>query len=125
MAYKENYKEIITDSARKSYTPSRFKKYKVLLPILTRIGKPTSYERFIIQARACMNHNLFDELYRIICPTLIIGGGSDQVVGSAVSEEMAGLIHNSKLKVYENLGHSAYEETKDFNRQVIDFLLSR
>jgi pimeloyl-ACP methyl ester carboxylesterase len=53
---------------------------------------------------------------------LVIGGGSDAVVGKNASEEMAEKIKGSKLIIYEGLGHGAYEEAKDFNYQVMKFL---
>lgn len=31
-------------------------------------------------------------------------------------------IKQCKMKIYEGLGHGAYDETEDFNRQVMDFL---
>ena len=70
-----------------------------------------------------MSHDAYGELDRITCPTLVIGGDSDNVVGRNSSEEMAERIKDSILVVYEGLGHGAYEETKDFNLQVERFLL--
>lgn len=58
--------------------------------LITKIGRPESLDRFIIQAHACLNHNAYKELNRISCPTLVIGGDSDKVVGENTSEEMAG-----------------------------------
>ena len=39
-----------------------------------------------------------------------------------VSAELAGLIPGAERYVYPDLGHGAYEEARDFNRRVLDFL---
>jgi len=43
-------------------------------------------------------------------------------VGKNSSEEIAERISDSKLVILKGLGHMAYEEEKDFNRQVLNFL---
>lgn len=122
MAKSNDYKSLIIDTMEKTFTEKQLKKYRPIFPIISRIGKPKYYERFIIQANACLTHNAYDELDKIKCPTIVIGGDSDKVVGEGTSEEMAKRISKSKLVVYKGLGHGAYEETKDFNHQVMDFL---
>ena len=49
------------------------------------------------------------------------GGDNDKIVGSSSSCELANHIAQSKLKIYNGLGHSTYEEAKDFNSQVLSF----
>ena len=95
-----------------------------MYPLLCRIGKPKSFDRILIQADAVLSHDTFNRLENITCPTFIIGGDSDKVVGPNASVEMADKIPNSRLIHYKGLGHASYEEGKDFNKQVIDFLLS-
>jgi pimeloyl-ACP methyl ester carboxylesterase len=93
-----------------------------MYPLITRIGKPKDFNRFIIQARACLTHNAYEELGKIQCPTLVIGGDRDKVVGISTSEEMAEAIPGSRLVVYPNLGHGAFVETKDFDQETLKFL---
>jgi pimeloyl-ACP methyl ester carboxylesterase len=124
MAEAKDYKGIIMDTTEKSYSEKSLKKYRPFYPILGRVGKPKDFSRFIIQATACMNHNAYAELNRINCPTLVIGGDSDQVVGNNSSEEIAERITGSKLFIYHGLGHATYEEAKDFNQRVLEFLSS-
>lgn len=123
LAESNDYKALTIDTMGKTFSERHLKKYRVFYPIISRMGKPKSFSRFLIQAHACLSHNAYEELGQIKCPTLVIGGDSDRVVGKNSSEEMAEKIPNSKLVVYKGLGHGAYEETKDFNRQVIIFLL--
>lgn len=123
MAALNDYRSLIIDTMEKTYTEKYLKRYRLMYPIISRIGKPKDFNRFLIQAKACINHNSYNELDKIKCPTLVIGGGSDKVVGKNTSQEMAEKIKGSKLVIYEGLGHGAYEETKDFNHQVMNFLL--
>ncbi|WP_201756856.1 alpha/beta fold hydrolase [Isachenkonia alkalipeptolytica] len=78
--------------------------------------------RFIIQAKACLGHSAYDELEKIQCPTLVIGGGRDEVVGINTSEEIGEKIPGSKSIIYPGLGHGAYAESKTFDRDVLKFL---
>lgn len=116
-----DYKSLMIDTAEHSYTPQKLKSYRRMYPIVSRVGKPKDFSRFLIQADACLTHNTYSELGKIQCPALVIGGGQDQVVGKDAAKEMADRIGNSSLLIYEELGHAAYEESKDFNQQVIDF----
>lgn len=124
MAEANDYKGIVIDTAEKSYSDKSIKKYRLLYPVLSRIGKPKDFSRFIIQANACIQHNAYNELDRIKCETLVIGGDSDKVVGKNSSVEIAERISGSKLVLFKGLGHMAYEEAKNFNYQVLGFLNS-
>lgn len=122
LAEANDYKGIVVDTVEKSYSDKNIKKYRLLYPILSRVGKPKDFSRFIIQANACIQHNAYNELSRIKCETLVIGGEDDKVVGKNSSEEIAKQISGSKLVMLKGLGHMAYEESKDFRRQVLNFL---
>lgn len=117
-----DYKALIIDTAEKSYSENYLKKYRCLYPLLCRIGKPKDFRRFIAQAQSCAEHNAYELLSHIVCPTLIIGGNCDKIVTADASVEIAKQIKNSELFLYEGLGHAAYEEAKDFNNRVIAFL---
>ena len=115
-------KSIIIDTAEKSYTQARLKKYRPFYPLIARISKPKDFRRFIIQANACISHDAHDKLDCITCPTLVIGADDDKVVGVGTSEEIAKRIGDSKLFIYKGFGHAVYEEAKDFNSRVLGFL---
>lgn len=122
LAEQGDYKGLMIDTAEKSYSMNYLKKYRRLYPLLGEIGKPKDFKRFLIQAASCMEHDAYAELERITCPTLIIGGGADEIVGQTSSHELADKIKNSELFVYEGLGHALYEEAGDFNDRVCAFL---
>lgn len=122
MAKSEDYNSLMIDTAEKMYREKYLNKYRPFYPILGRVGKPKSFQRFLIMANACINHNAYDELELIKVPTFVIGGSCDKVVGGESSKEIAERIEGSKLLMYEGFGHGVYEETKDFNQKILEFL---
>lgn len=114
-------KQLVMDMAEKMYSKAYVKRYKPFLPLLTILQKPKDIPRFIILAKACLTCNAYEELEKIQCPVFVIGGGKDQVVGGTASEEIAKKL-NCIIYLYEELGHAAYEEAKDFNKRIYDFL---
>ena len=122
LAEANDYKRLFIDTIEKSYTEKRKKGYRLFYPLLTKISKPKSFARFIIQANAILQHDAYDELQKIQSPSFIIGAGKDKIVGANASPEIAEKIPDSKLLIYEELGHGAYEEAKDFEKQILDFL---
>lgn len=122
LAKKEDFKNIFIDTAEKSYSEKYLKRYRKYYNILWRVSKPKDHKRFIIQANSCLTHNVYDDLSKIKCPTLIIGGKQDSIVGVDSSKEIADRISNSELYLYEDYGHAVYEEAKDFNKKVLNYL---
>lgn len=122
MAKADDYKSIYIDMVEKIYSEKYQKRNRLFLPVMSMFGKPKDFSRFIIMAKACITHNSYDELEKIKCPTLIIGGKCDKIVTGKASEEIAEKISDSEIFMYDDLGHSAYEEAPDFNSRVLDFL---
>ena len=121
MTEQNDIKNLVKDMAEKMYTDSYVRKYKYFMPLLTILQKPKNVPRFITLAKANLTCNAYDELDKIQCPVFVIGGRKDKVVGEKSSDEISEKL-GCKKHIYENLGHSAYEEAKDFNRVVLDFL---
>ena len=118
----DNYKELFIDTMENSYTEKTLNKYRKTYNTVTKLSKPKSFDRFIIEAKACLTHDAYDKLSKITCPTLIIGGMKDNIVGVQGSIEIRKKIENSELYIYDDYGHGLYEEAKDFNKRVNDFL---
>ena len=117
-----DHKNLMIDTAENSYSPEYLKKYRKFYPVIGSVGKPSDYRRFLINANAILSFDAFEELPRISCPVLIIGGGEDKIVGVQASYELKERIPHSELYVYKGLGHAAYEEAPDFNDRVFRFL---
>lgn len=122
MAEREAYRDLMIDTAEKSYTEKYLKKYRLFYPLLGVVGKPKDFTRFLIQAKSCLHHNAYAELDKILCPTLVIGGDCDKIVGAGASRELADGIGKSELFIYSGFGHGVYEEAEDFNGRVKEFL---
>lgn len=120
MAESGAIKELVTDMAEKMYSDAYVTKYRLFMPLLTVMQKPKDVQRFVILAKSCLTCNTYDVLDNIRCPVFVIGGRQDKVVTGAASEEIAKKL-GCKIHMYDNLGHAAYEEAKDFNKIVYDF----
>lgn len=121
MAEHKDYKSLIIDTIKNSYSEKYQKRRRFLYPLLSRVGKPKDFSRFLIQANSCVHHNAYPELDKIECPTLIVGGDCDKIVEPTSSVEIAERICDSELFMYKGLGHATYEEAKDFNVRVLNF----
>ncbi len=122
MAKRNDYKSIFADTAEKTYFEKYLKGKRWLFSVAGNAGKPKDLKRFLIMANACLTHDSYGEIEKINCPTLVIGGCQDKIVGGRASEEIAEKIYGSELFMYEQLGHGLYEEAKDFDERVLTFL---
>lgn len=114
----------IDSNLRRIYSDGYYQKYKHLIPLVGSLVKPDSYDRFFIQANACLTHDASGRLACIQAKTLVIGGGQDAVLDGNASRELAAGIPDASLKMYPLWGHGLYDEVPDFNQAVLDFLLS-
>lgn len=121
-AKKKDYKGIMIDNAEKSYTGKYLEKNRKVYALLGLFGKNVNYDRFIIQAKSCLEHNSYDELDKIKSKTLIIGAKQDKVLGTKGSEELSEKILDSELYIYEEYSHGVYEQAKDFNKRILEYL---
>ena len=113
---------LMDSNVRKIYSDAYYRKNKWMIPVMGKLTKPKSYDRFFIQAEACAKHDCSDNLPQITAPTLVIGGGQDQIIGTGVAEAIAARIPGAVLKIYQQWGHGLYEEAEDFNSNVLAFL---
>ncbi len=121
MAARGDYKGIMLDTAKRSYSEKRIRQSLILYRLLGSFDKPRSFDRFVIQARSCVTHNAYEMLERISCPTLVIGGTEDKIVTSQASIEIAEKIPGARLFMYEGLSHGLYEEAPDFLKRISAF----
>ena len=122
LARRGNHAAFMDSNLRRMYSDAYYRKNRWMAPLVGRLTKPKSYERFFIQASACLTHDASEHLAKINVPTLVIGGEQDLALGAEASLEMAAAIPGAQLKMYPEWGHGLYEEAKDFNKLVLDFL---
>ena len=118
------YKALVRDMAQRLYSPQHFRRYKPFLPLLTLLQKPKDPARFIALANACLTCTAHESLQDITCPTLVLGGGEDRIIGANAATSLADALGCERY-IYDRLGHAAYEEAKDFNRRVLSFFADK
>ncbi len=121
-ARRGDHTAFMDSNVRRIYSEAYYRKKKWLVPIMGRLTKPKSYDRFFIQADACLKHDAYENLHRIHAPTLVIGGEQDKALGGGASREIAAQIPGAELRMYGQWGHGLYEEAGDFNQTVLNFL---
>ncbi|NLE13619.1 MAG: alpha/beta hydrolase [Clostridiales bacterium] len=111
---------VAEDYIYKGYSEKYINRYRAVLPLFIKTQKFMPAERFIVLAKACLTCNTYDKLDNIKCPVLVLGGGKDKVVTVEASLEIAEKL-NCEYYIYEDLGHEAYNEAKDFNKRIYEF----
>ena len=123
LAKGNDHTAFMESNLRRIYSESYYRKNKWMVPVLGKLTKPKSYNRFFVQAEACLRHDAYECLHQIKAPVLVIGGEKDAALGGEASREIAAAIPDARLKMYSQWGHGLYEEAKDFNRIVFDYLI--
>ena len=113
---------LMDSNLRKIYSAEYYRKNKWMVPVTGKLTKPKSYDRFFVQAEACLTHDSLDSLKAITASTLVMGGEQDHTLGGDASREIAEGIAGSELKMYPQWGHGLYDEAKDFLSAVLEFL---
>ena len=121
-ARRGDHTALMDSNVRRIYSDAYYRRNKWLVPIMGKLTKPKSYDRFFIQAEACRTHNAWESIPNITVPTLVIGGEQDHSLGGEASRELAARIPGAVLKMYPQWGHGLYEEAKAFLPVVMEFL---
>ena len=121
-AKRGDHTALMDSNVRRIYSEDYYRKNKWLVPVMGKLTKAKSYDRFFAQADACLTHDTYGELHQIQATTLVIGGEKDLSLGGDASREIAAAIPDVELRMYDQWGHGLYEEAKDFNEVVLSFL---
>ena len=121
MAEHGDHTVLMTDTAERMYSETFLRKNRKFIPVLARLTRPENYDRFLKNAHAILGFDARAELSKITCPTLILAGSDDHVVGNDAPYELRDGIPGSELYIWEGLGHGAFEEAKDFYDKVLEF----
>lgn len=123
-ARRNDHTALMESNLRRIYSEKYCRKNRWMVPIIGKLTKPASYDRFLIQAQACRTHDAEEYLPSIRSAMLIMGGDKDAALGGEASRRMAEIIPGAKLRMYPNGGHGLYDEEKDFARTILEFLLN-
>lgn len=121
LAKEDAKEELISDMLEKMYSESYRRKKRLLFWYLSKFMRPKELKRFIILATSILSFDLTSQLQSIECPVFVIGAKNDKVVGRGASIELAETL-SCQSYLYDDLGHSAYMEAKDFNHRILNFL---
>ena len=122
LAKRGDHAGFMDSNLRRIYSERYYRRNKWLTPLVGALTKPKSYDRFFIQANACLTHDALAELGEIRAKTLVIGGEKDLALGGEASRILAEHIPGAELRMYPQWGHGLYEEAGDFNDTVLAFL---
>mgnify|MGYP000227637878 CR=1 FL=1 len=122
LATQGDYRAILLDTADKSFTPPYLKKVRWAYRLFGRMLRPKDPRRYPTMAQACLSHDAYAQLPAIACPTLVIGGKQDAILGYEGALDLHERIPGSQLLLYSDYGHGLYEEAKDFLDHVLAFL---
>lgn len=121
-AKRDDHTALMDSNVRRIYSEGYYRKNKWMVPIMGKLTKPKSYDRFFVQADACLTHDAYESLHQIKATTLVVGGEKDLSLGGDASREIAAKIPSAQLLMYAQWGHGLYEEANDFNWVVLNFL---
>lgn len=116
-------KNLVRDMMMRVYSEQYVNRYKSLIPLLAKLQQPKDKERFIILSESCLTCDTYEQLEKIKCPVFVIGGQLDKVVTGQASYEIAEKL-DCRIYMYQDLGHAAYHEAKDFNLRILNFLMA-
>ena len=113
---------LMDSNLKRIYSAGYYRKNKWMVPLLGVTTKPKSYDRFLVMAQACLDHDAFGKLPFITAPTLVMGGGMDETLGPEAASEIADAIPGAKKRIFPEWGHGLYEEAPEFHKEVLAFL---
>jgi pimeloyl-ACP methyl ester carboxylesterase len=91
--------------------------------------KPEHLDSYVAECRTVAGlreHPLTPELHRITAPTLVVGGGKDEVAGAAGSVIISRQIPGARLEILQDAGHGTYRQARDeYRALLLDFLRER
>lgn len=122
LAKRGDHAGFMDSNLHRIYSDGYYRRNKWLAPIVGKLTKPKTYDRFFVQANACLTHDAYESLHKIKAPTLVVGGEQDKALGGDPAKEIAARIPGAQLRMYEQWGHGLYEEAKDFNQVIVEFL---
>ena len=120
MANNKGLGAVAEDYTYRGFSESYLKKNKMFIPLSLKLQKFMDKDRFIALAKAVLTVDTYDRLNEIKCPVLVLAGGQDKIASRQASVEMIEKLGCDHY-IYEELGHEAYSESKDFNRRIFEF----
>ena len=103
------------------YTPAFYEQYKDVIIASGDGATELDYRNFLISPAAVRAFDDQEAISGISCPALVLGAGSDRVLGVQAAYDLAGAL-NCPYYIYEGYGHGVYDEAPDYLFRINDFL---
>ena len=119
------WRELHAEMVVSMYTGLRRPLYDLLARLLggAVVRNPAAREDFVVSAEAALNHDADDSLQAIAARTLVVGGAQDRLFPAALQSDTAGRIPGATVRLFEGVGHGAFDERKrDFDAAVKGFV---
>jgi 3-oxoadipate enol-lactonase len=116
----QKWAEFAWSSIQLTYRASTVRRYRLLRPVLPWLAPPPRDPHRISHVlQELLDFDNRHLLPAIACPTLVTGGAEDQIIPAEIQSEMAGLIPDSELTLYQGFGHGNDQENPAYEREVL------
>lgn len=118
-------REEIRDKLTLAFSPGFLKSAEVEKLLDVRMANLQPYAAFLSQAHAGTVFDRSDDVQNISAPTFVLAATGDQIVPVENAYTLANKIPDCRLTIYQEAGHQFWVEySEDFNRDVVDFLVT-
>lgn len=117
------WRDFYADADTASYRGRELLRRRLLLRRSSAPAVPHLVDRHRVLTAACLAHDTTGVVGAIACPTLVLAGGEDPVVGPAVSRELAGAVPGADLVVWPGLAHGFPEQAPERTYRAVADLL--
>lgn len=120
LAETEDIVSLNRDFFKTVYSPAFLDSVRDMLPVLERQGTPEDCRRLKVLAQACIDFRGIPQGTEILCPTLVLGGTADGVIGVEGSREIAAHL-GCPMVLYEGSSHAVYDENPEVKNELLRF----
>lgn len=121
LAERRDLEDLMLSFGESVYSPSFYEQYKDIILASGNGASELDYANFIASINAMLYFDVYNELYKISCPMLVLGAGEDKAVGVEASNEIIEKLGCDHY-IYEGYGHGVYDEAPDYLSRIKEFL---
>ena len=122
LAEAKNEKGLIDSFIKYVYSPAFVDQFGPMIADSLKGITDDEYRRLAILTGRMNEYDVYSRLGEIKCPTLILGGDEDAVLGQTAATELSE-IKGSELYVFKGYGHAVYDENPEFKERANEFLV--
>lgn len=104
------------------YSPQTLEKFRDYL--INQCGDVSveNLEQFYYIAKGTSGFDVYNDLSKIECPVIVMGGKLDKVLGIQGAYDIAEKL-DCECYVYDDYGHAVYDEAPDFLKRIYDYII--